>query len=113
MYEALKNANESHLHVYLKEDIPEELHYRNHRRIQPIFLMTDLGWVMKKVFTWEIVSESMTHFMFVSQLTLSTQSMFTCAGTGAPGISRANRIVAVIFTHPYVRTGPCLPFTRP
>ncbi|KAJ0009519.1 hypothetical protein NQD34_001221 [Periophthalmus magnuspinnatus] len=37
-----------HLHMtaYLKEDIPERLHYRNNRRVQPIILIADEGWTI-------------------------------------------------------------------
>jgi len=30
--------------VYLKEDIPKQLHFRNHRRIPPIICIADEGW---------------------------------------------------------------------
>ncbi|XP_013379843.2 LOW QUALITY PROTEIN: ectonucleotide pyrophosphatase/phosphodiesterase family member 5-like [Lingula anatina] len=33
-----------HLHVYLKEDVPEDYHYKNNRRTQPILVELELGW---------------------------------------------------------------------
>ncbi|KAK3738838.1 hypothetical protein QZH41_004372 [Actinostola sp. cb2023] len=34
--------------VYKKDEIPEEYHYRNNRRIPPIYLFAGLGWMYKK-----------------------------------------------------------------
>lgn len=38
-----------HLHVYRKADIPSRWHYKNHRRILPILLVADEGWMIVKV----------------------------------------------------------------
>lgn len=35
-----------HMTAYLKEDIPEWLHYRNNEFIQPILLVADEGWTI-------------------------------------------------------------------
>tara|TARA_B100000315_G_scaffold260939_1_gene328072 strand:+ start:3015 stop:4256 length:1242 start_codon:yes stop_codon:yes gene_type:complete len=43
IYLSLVNAH-SNMNVYLKEEIPERLHYRNHRRITPIICFADDGW---------------------------------------------------------------------
>ncbi|KAK3738837.1 hypothetical protein QZH41_004370 [Actinostola sp. cb2023] len=34
--------------VYKKDEIPEEYHYRNNRRIPPIYLLAGLGWMYKR-----------------------------------------------------------------
>lgn len=40
--EIIKNLSKiNHLHVYRKEDIPDEFHYKHNRRIQPILVVTD------------------------------------------------------------------------
>lgn len=43
IYNALVNAHPQ-LNVYYKEDIPERLHFRNHRRITPIIGIANEGW---------------------------------------------------------------------
>ena len=43
IYAKLENAHPN-MTVYLKENIPERFHYKNHRRITPIFAIADLGW---------------------------------------------------------------------
>ncbi|NXQ77164.1 ENPP4 triphosphatase, partial [Quiscalus mexicanus] len=45
VYNLLKNCN-SHMKVYLKEEIPDRFHYRHHKRIQPIILVADEGWTI-------------------------------------------------------------------
>lgn len=35
-----------HMTAYLKESIPERLHYRNNHRVQPIILIADEGWTI-------------------------------------------------------------------
>ena len=42
-------TNVPHITVYRKEDIPERWHYRNHRRILPVLVVADEGWVIVKV----------------------------------------------------------------
>lgn len=37
-----------HLHVYRKDDIPSRWHYKNHRRILPILVVADEGWMIVK-----------------------------------------------------------------
>lgn len=39
-----KLSNIPHLKVYKKADIPDEFHYKNNRRIQPLLLVTDDGY---------------------------------------------------------------------
>ncbi|XP_060735996.1 bis(5'-adenosyl)-triphosphatase enpp4 [Tachysurus vachellii] len=43
-----KNLSKCHAHMkaYLKASIPDQLHYRNNKRIQPIILMADEGWTI-------------------------------------------------------------------
>lgn len=45
VYEKLFNASKTmNFTVYKKEEIPELYHYKNNRRILPIFLLADEGW---------------------------------------------------------------------
>lgn len=37
-------GKENHFRAYLRENIPEEYHYRDHRRIPPVILIADEGW---------------------------------------------------------------------
>lgn len=41
--QALTDAH-SHMRVFKKEEMPEELHYNNHKRIPPIICIADEGW---------------------------------------------------------------------
>jgi predicted AlkP superfamily pyrophosphatase or phosphodiesterase len=45
IYLRLKNAHPN-LHVYRKHEVPERLHYRDHRRITPIVSWSDPGWTI-------------------------------------------------------------------
>ncbi|XP_028843754.1 bis(5'-adenosyl)-triphosphatase enpp4 [Denticeps clupeoides] len=45
VYNALSKCN-SHMKAYMKELIPEELHYKHNQRIQPIILVADEGWTI-------------------------------------------------------------------
>ncbi|KAK7893615.1 hypothetical protein WMY93_022767 [Mugilogobius chulae] len=45
VYNLLKNCH-PHMTAYLKESIPERLHYRNNHRVQPIILIADEGWTI-------------------------------------------------------------------
>ncbi|KAJ0062459.1 hypothetical protein NL108_013442 [Boleophthalmus pectinirostris] len=47
VFNLLKNCHQ-HMTAYLKEDIPERLHYRNNHRVQPILLIADEGWTIVK-----------------------------------------------------------------
>lgn len=38
-----------HLRAFKKQDIPEKWHYKNNRRILPIFILADEGWTIVKV----------------------------------------------------------------
>ncbi|XP_061191187.1 ectonucleotide pyrophosphatase/phosphodiesterase family member 5-like [Saccostrea echinata] len=40
----IRNASVPHLNVYLKEEIPIKWHYRNNRRVMPIFATAEEGW---------------------------------------------------------------------
>ena len=44
VYKALKRIKHRHIKVHKKEDIPDILHWKNNRRIPPIFVEPDLGW---------------------------------------------------------------------
>lgn len=45
VYNKLKNCN-SHMNVYLKEDIPNRFYYQHNDRIQPIILVANEGWTI-------------------------------------------------------------------
>ncbi len=52
MYEALHDAH-PRLTVYRKPDIPDSLHYRDHRRIPSIVGIADVGWTVTSRRTYE------------------------------------------------------------
>ncbi|XP_035686325.1 bis(5'-adenosyl)-triphosphatase ENPP4-like [Branchiostoma floridae] len=45
IYTALHNAHPK-MHVYYKEDIPAQYHYRHNRRIMPVIAVADPGWTI-------------------------------------------------------------------
>ncbi|KAJ8355514.1 hypothetical protein SKAU_G00183080 [Synaphobranchus kaupii] len=45
VYEALSKCH-PHMKAYLKEEIPDRLHYKHNERIQPIMLVADEGWMI-------------------------------------------------------------------
>ncbi|KAJ8378796.1 hypothetical protein AAFF_G00236130 [Aldrovandia affinis] len=45
VYDALSRCH-ANMKAYLKEEIPDRLHYRNNERIQPIILVADEGWTI-------------------------------------------------------------------
>lgn len=47
VFNLLRNCHPN-MTVYLKESIPESLHYRNNDRVQPIVLVADEGWTIVK-----------------------------------------------------------------
>lgn len=49
LYNALKSV--PNVTVYLKEDIPERFHYKNNRRVMPILVLADEGWIVRMVGT--------------------------------------------------------------
>ena len=46
IYQKLKTV--PHLNTYLKEEIPEEFHYRHNRHVMPIFIVAEEGWTITK-----------------------------------------------------------------
>lgn len=44
VYKRLKNV--PHLHVYQKNEVPEYLHFRNNRRISPLVIVPEEGWLV-------------------------------------------------------------------
>lgn len=44
VYEALTRIKHGRIKIHKKEDIPDILHWKNNRRIPPIFVEPDLGW---------------------------------------------------------------------
>lgn len=41
-------ARQEHFRVYRREEVPERLHFRAHRRIPPLILVADEGWMLIK-----------------------------------------------------------------
>src|SRR5690606_19081083 len=52
----IRAKNIPHLEVYLREEVPEELHYRNNPRIPPVVLMADPGWNIETKTGWPALS---------------------------------------------------------
>jgi predicted AlkP superfamily pyrophosphatase or phosphodiesterase len=48
----IRAKNIPHLQVYLREEVPERLHYRNNPRIPPVVLMADEGWNLEYKAGW-------------------------------------------------------------
>lgn len=48
IYSNLTKGNDPHLKVYKKDDIPEEYHWKHNKRIPPIYVQPDVGWVLDK-----------------------------------------------------------------
>lgn len=45
LFKKLSNCN-PHMKAYLKTAIPDRLHYRHNKRVQPILLIADEGWTI-------------------------------------------------------------------
>ena len=45
VYEALK-SNEENYRVYLRDELPERFHFRNHYRIPEIIMIADVGYTI-------------------------------------------------------------------
>ncbi len=45
IYDMLKGVHPN-LTPFLKDSVPPELHYQNHRRIAPVFAVADIGWTI-------------------------------------------------------------------
>lgn len=41
-------ANVPHVHAFRREELPPRFHYRDHPRIAPVQLLTDLGWYLTR-----------------------------------------------------------------
>ena len=48
IYQNLTRTNNSHMKVYKKEDIPERFHWKHNRRIPPIYINPEVGWLVKQ-----------------------------------------------------------------
>lgn len=44
LVEAFSKKGQNHARVWLKEEVPERLHFKNHHRIAPIIVDSDIGW---------------------------------------------------------------------
>ena len=53
IYQKLKTV--PHLNTYLREEIPEEFHYRHNQHVMPIFIVAEEGWTITKN-KWKIDS---------------------------------------------------------
>lgn len=50
-----------HLQVYLREEVPEHLHYRDNPRIPPVVLIADAGWNIEPKITWPKLGPNYDH----------------------------------------------------
>lgn len=41
--------NDSHIHVYKKDELPDRWHYSKHRLVPPITVTADVGWFILTV----------------------------------------------------------------
>lgn len=48
IYENLTSTMHPHMTVYKKDNIPEEYHWKYNRRVPPIFIDPEVGWVVRK-----------------------------------------------------------------
>ena len=48
LYQKLKTIS-PHLTVYKKEEIPDKWHHKGHRRVAPIIVVSDFGWMISTV----------------------------------------------------------------
>jgi predicted AlkP superfamily pyrophosphatase or phosphodiesterase len=48
----IRAKNIPHLQVYLREEVPERLHYRHNPRIPPVVLIADEGWNIESKVGW-------------------------------------------------------------
>ena len=48
IYRNLSRADHPHMKVYKREDIPADWHWKHNRRIPPILIVPDVGWVVYK-----------------------------------------------------------------
>lgn len=48
VFNMLTKLNNSHIKFYKKENIPERLHWKHNRRIPPIYVDSELGWLFRK-----------------------------------------------------------------
>lgn len=55
VYNKLKNSRNPHFKVYMKSNIPEELHFKNNRRVPPIYLVMEEGWLLRP--DWNALAE--------------------------------------------------------
>lgn len=52
LVEKIRAQNVPHLQVYLREEVPAELHYRDNPRIPPVVLIADEGWNIETKAGW-------------------------------------------------------------
>lgn len=48
VFDSLNGVSE-HFTVYAKEDVPDNLHYKNNNRIPDIVIVVEQGWILKSV----------------------------------------------------------------
>jgi len=49
---SIRARNPAHIQVYLREEVPERLHYRNNPRIPPVVIMADDHWNIESKAGW-------------------------------------------------------------
>jgi len=65
VFETLLNASKTmNFSVYKKDQIPEEYHYQNNRRILPILVVADEGWDIYQNMTWTPKGIQGFHFLY-------------------------------------------------
>lgn len=57
----IRAKNIPHLQVYLREEVPEHLHYRNNPRIPPVVLIADEGWNIETKLGWPKLAPNYDH----------------------------------------------------
>src|SRR5690554_1665104 len=82
VYEDLRAAadsGEAHFQVWRKEELPERLRFREHRRIQPIIVLAEEGWSISKSVT---VMSCPRHVMSpdLTSVFLCVMCLSSCAG---------------------------------
>lgn len=61
LVEKIRAKHIPHLQVYLREEVPEELHYRDNPRIPPVVLIADAGWNIETKVGWPTLEPRYDH----------------------------------------------------
>lgn len=60
--------------VYKKEDIPDEYHWKNNRRIAPVVVVADNGWMIQTNGSYPYTEPLGRFFIFINQSILFIHS---------------------------------------